>query len=87
MKIFGGKKYRFYAQILPDLASYDKQKGVAMKYAHKFLSHISDEILPVENTFAQKAVEAYGGDDLVISDGSIFDFVTPLKNLPDLVRG
>lgn len=87
MKIFGGKKYRFYAQILPDLASYDKQKGVAMKYAHKFLSHISDEILPVENTFAQKAVEAYGGDDLVISDGSIFDFVTPLKNLPDLVKG
>lgn len=87
IKIFKSKKYRFYAQILADLGPYDKQKGQARKSAHKFLSHIDDMILPVDNTFAKKAVEAYGGEDLVICDGSIYDFVTPLKNLPDVMKG
>lgn len=79
MAMFSSRKLHFYAQMIPDTGFYKNQKIEALKGAKELLSHIGDEYLPVKNTFLEKAVLTYGGEDQILLDGSKYDIISKLK--------
>ena len=80
VEMFANRKYRFYAQMIPDTEFYGEDKRLALKQSRILINQLLKPVLPVKNTFLEKACKAYGGDDFDMVDGKTLDQLSKLVN-------
>ncbi len=78
VEMFANRKYRFYAQMIPDTEFYGEDKRLALKQSRVLINQLLKPVLPVKNTFLEKACKAYGGDDFDMVDGETLDQLSKL---------
>lgn len=78
VEMFANRKYRFYAQMIPDTEFYGEDKRLALKQSRVLINQLLKPVLPVKNTFLEKACKAYGGDDFDMVDGKTLDQLSKL---------
>ena len=64
--------------MIPDTEFYGEDKRLALKQSRVIINQLLKPVLPVKNTFLEKACKAYGGDDFDMVDGETLDQLSKL---------